>query len=610
MAQEALLSIKAAPKGKTLKGIVEALSKQPSPVAKGEESFSHAIKLQSEKMLESKEGKSLTGSKEKEPSRSLLLAAGESKVQQNENTQLAMIRAHQAVSSMKTLSKTPQEEKPTLGKLLELSDTPLKLPKLLEAAKREVGLQKITVEKVPEEPTIKAPKAKRAVAPQTAALQPEAPKPETAVTKTDTAQKAESKKPKESIGSLAQVLRQSVEQKETPQKPTEQKQMSVAEAKTTAVVAPRDKEQLLQSQQPKEPSAKVSKSAVQSVEPQSAKESKEVEKKKPQLPEQPIQSKPKTAESIAPAEQKEQKIESEQTTKVLFAQGEKAPTKEQPQKTLQPVAQTTQSQMQASQQPLSQVALQPQSQNIQTVQSGIQQSVAVAQSDLPKRTTLSGLLQGAQKGDKSEKASKEGDAQLKAEPLSVQLAERVAQKEMINVDLATKAIPIEKKSLENSAATVQNQLFAQTGEVTKEVAQKIAQARVTLSRFSDELKEVIDNYKPPLMKLTMELKPENLGSMEVTMISRGNQLIMQMNGSQETMSMFMQHSQDFKNQLTTLGFTGLQMNFNFSERPQQRDSISARVRERRVESYKEVGDRWDGLSISSMELKIDKPKYA
>jgi hypothetical protein len=83
----------------------------------------------------------------------------------------------------------------------------------------------------------------------------------------------------------------------------------------------------------------------------------------------------------------------------------------------------------------------------------------------------------------------------------------------------------------------------------------------TFNTFAQEFKEKVESYKPPLMKIKMQLSPEKLGDVDVTLINRGNNLHVNINSSPTTIAFFAQNQAEFKNSLVNMGFTGLQMNF-------------------------------------------------
>ncbi len=91
----------------------------------------------------------------------------------------------------------------------------------------------------------------------------------------------------------------------------------------------------------------------------------------------------------------------------------------------------------------------------------------------------------------------------------------------------------------------------------------------TFNNFAQEFREKVESYKPPLMKIKMQLNPGNLGDVDVTLINRGNNLHVNINASPNTIAIFSQNQAEFKNALVNMGFTGLQMQFG-ENREQQR----------------------------------------
>lgn len=84
----------------------------------------------------------------------------------------------------------------------------------------------------------------------------------------------------------------------------------------------------------------------------------------------------------------------------------------------------------------------------------------------------------------------------------------------------------------------------------------------TLQHFSQDLKAAMEQYKAPITKLSINLNPNNLGEVEVTLIQRGNNLHINFNSNTNAMNLFIQNQAEFKNSLVNMGFTGLEMNFS------------------------------------------------
>lgn len=94
-----------------------------------------------------------------------------------------------------------------------------------------------------------------------------------------------------------------------------------------------------------------------------------------------------------------------------------------------------------------------------------------------------------------------------------------------------------------------------------EIAYRSAAAKETLRNFTGSLREGINNYKPPLSKLSIELSPEHLGNVEVTLKQRGAQLVVQIHSNPQALQLFMANAQDFKQQLFGIGYENIEMTF-------------------------------------------------
>jgi len=95
-----------------------------------------------------------------------------------------------------------------------------------------------------------------------------------------------------------------------------------------------------------------------------------------------------------------------------------------------------------------------------------------------------------------------------------------------------------------------------------EIKHKIIQAKESIKHFSNNLKEAIENYKPPISKLSIELHPKELGKVDITIIHRGDNLQININSNNQAINFFHTHQIELKNALVNMGYSGIDMNFN------------------------------------------------
>lgn len=112
----------------------------------------------------------------------------------------------------------------------------------------------------------------------------------------------------------------------------------------------------------------------------------------------------------------------------------------------------------------------------------------------------------------------------------------------------------------------------------QEITSKTVAVKESLNQFANDLKEKIEAYKPPIMKVELSLSPKSLGDVDVTLLTRGNNLQVNISSNTSTMSLFTQNQTEVKNALVSMGFTNLEMNFsdqNNKEQAQQNQKHSS-----------------------------------
>ncbi len=115
---------------------------------------------------------------------------------------------------------------------------------------------------------------------------------------------------------------------------------------------------------------------------------------------------------------------------------------------------------------------------------------------------------------------------------------------------------------------------------------KIADAKATVRHFARTLREEVESYKPPFQRMQLSLDPKELGSVEVTLISRGNNLHIHVNANPAAIGTMATQGQELRNQLVSMGFSDVQMQFNMNQQKQQQENrrpLSSEKREEREE---------------------------
>ncbi|EMH33001.1 flagellar hook-length control protein [Helicobacter pylori GAM71Ai] len=113
------------------------------------------------------------------------------------------------------------------------------------------------------------------------------------------------------------------------------------------------------------------------------------------------------------------------------------------------------------------------------------------------------------------------------------------------------------KESNNSAQSAQNTPASDKASENKSIAPK-----ETIKHFAQQLKQEIQEYKPPMSKISMDLFPKELGKVEVTIQKVGKNLKVSVISHNNSLQTFLDNQQDLKNSLNALGFEGVDLSFS------------------------------------------------
>ncbi len=113
------------------------------------------------------------------------------------------------------------------------------------------------------------------------------------------------------------------------------------------------------------------------------------------------------------------------------------------------------------------------------------------------------------------------------------------------------------KETSNSAQSAQN---TQASDKTSE--NKSITPKETIKHFTQQLKQEIQEYKPPMSRISMDLFPKELGKVEVIIQKVGKNLKVSVISHNNSLQTFLDNQQDLKNSLNALGFEGVDLSFS------------------------------------------------
>jgi uncharacterized protein YozE (UPF0346 family) len=135
----------------------------------------------------------------------------------------------------------------------------------------------------------------------------------------------------------------------------------------------------------------------------------------------------------------------------------------------------------------------------------------------------------------------------------------------------------------------------QKGIQEEALTKKIIDAKQTVRQFAQTLQEQIQNYKPPFSRMQISLEPKELGNVEVTLVNRGNNLHIQVNSNPTAIGVMATQGQELKNQLVSMGFTDVQMQFNMNQHQQQRQRQQRNAQQ--MVEIEEIPDFYESLDL-------------
>ncbi len=139
------------------------------------------------------------------------------------------------------------------------------------------------------------------------------------------------------------------------------------------------------------------------------------------------------------------------------------------------------------------------------------------------------------------------------------------------------------KEASNSAQNAQN---TQASDKTSE--NKSTAPKETIKHFTQQLKQEIQEYKPPMSRISMDLFPKELGKVEITIQKVGKNLKVSVISHNNSLQTFLDNQQDLKNSLNALGFEGVDLSFSQdSSKEQPKEQLRELFKEQELTSLKE-----------------------
>ncbi|MGN8503828.1 flagellar hook-length control protein FliK [Helicobacter pylori] len=168
---------------------------------------------------------------------------------------------------------------------------------------------------------------------------------------------------------------------------------------------------------------------------------------------------------------------------------------------------------------------------------------------------------------------------------------------LLEKEETTKEASDNKEKTKETNSSAQNAQNAQASDKTNE--NKSVTPKETIKHFTQQLKQEIQEYKPPMSRISMDLFPKELGKVEVIIQKVGKNLKVSVISHNNSLQTFLDNQQDLKNSLNALGFEGVDLSFSqdsSKEQPKEplrelfKEQESTPLKENALKSYQENTD--------------------
>lgn len=134
---------------------------------------------------------------------------------------------------------------------------------------------------------------------------------------------------------------------------------------------------------------------------------------------------------------------------------------------------------------------------------------------------------------------------------------------------------------------------------------KAKEAQQMLRHFSVDIKDAVENYKPPFTRLKMTLNPAKLGEVDVTLVQRGNSVHINVSSNNTALTILAHNVNELKTQLANNGVVNTSMQFSTSHGEQQQQE----GRHQQFQVYKDLEQMSEDELETITSMQITLPRY-
>lgn len=143
---------------------------------------------------------------------------------------------------------------------------------------------------------------------------------------------------------------------------------------------------------------------------------------------------------------------------------------------------------------------------------------------------------------------------------------------------------------------------------------KINEAKQMIKYLSSDIKNAIDDYKSPFTRVKVQLNPQNLGEVDLTVVQRGNNLHINLSSNNAAINALAMNLNDLKVQLNNNGINNATFNFSSNSQDAQ-NSYSNQQQQQSGQNHQRAAAEYNYFDkeeqneeiLSSLEIVV--PRY-
>ncbi len=142
---------------------------------------------------------------------------------------------------------------------------------------------------------------------------------------------------------------------------------------------------------------------------------------------------------------------------------------------------------------------------------------------------------------------------------------------------------------------------------------KLNEAKQMVKYLSQDVKQAIDDYKSPFTRIKVQLNPQKLGEVDLTVIQRGKNLVVNLSSNNTAINTLAMNVNELRTQLNNNGINNATLNFNNNSQSEQQSSSGQQNNQNEQRQAQREYNYFDNEEqneeiLSSLEIVV--PSYA